>query len=155
MDRELKFSSIDQGLTEARRLVMAGANGAVNPEKGTGFTLAQTLEHCAQSIDFAIDGFPAMKPALFRATVGAAAFAVFSLRGRMSHGLADPIPGAPLLDAAADAAEALARLVASADRFERYTGVLAPHFAYGQLSKSDYAKANAMHLANHFSAVEA
>ena len=39
------------------------------------------------------------------------------------------------------------------DRFDKHTGALAPHFAYGALSKADYARAHLMHLANHWDLV--
>jgi hypothetical protein len=34
-------------------------------------------------------------------------------------------------------------------RFQAYTGPLKPHFAYGDLSRSDYALAHVLHIANH------
>lgn len=93
-----------------------------------------------------------MKPLLFRRTVGPAAFQAFAWRGRMSHDLAEPIPGAPALDAGLEAADATARLQAALQAFRQATGPLRPHFAYGALDKADYELAHAMHLANHFSA---
>jgi hypothetical protein len=120
------------------------------PLKSTGtWTLPQVLEHCAQSIEGSLSGFPQMKSAWFRATAGAAAFSVFSARGAMRHPLADPIPGtAPLT---ANELEApLNRLVTAFKTFEAYTGKLHPHFAYGELTKSQYTAAHLMHLANHW-----
>ena len=68
------------------------------PHRSTGaWKLAQVLEHAAQSIEYSMSGFPEMKSAAFRATIGAAAFAVFDARGAMSHSLEEPIPGAPAL----------------------------------------------------------
>src|SRR5689334_3419236 len=64
--------------------------------------LGAVLEHLAQSVEMSMDGFPQSKSALFQKTAGQAAFGVFRWRGRMSHGLADPIPGAPALNAGAD-----------------------------------------------------
>ncbi|WP_416983834.1 DUF1569 domain-containing protein [Streptomyces sp. T028] len=43
-------------------------------------------------------GYPRLKPALFRATVGALAKRVFLSRGRMRHPLDAVIDGAPQLD---------------------------------------------------------
>jgi Protein of unknown function (DUF1569) len=60
--------------------------------------LAQMLNHAAQSIDYSIDGFPELQSKLFRAVVGSVAFTVFQARGKMSHSLVEPIPGAPALD---------------------------------------------------------
>lgn len=110
---------------------------------------AQVLEHAAQSIDNSIDGYPQPKSALFQSTVGSAAFAVFDARGRMSHGLAEPIPGAPALVLAFEPSRE--RLLASIARFQAHAGALAPHFAYGALDKPQYTRAHLMHLANHWS----
>lgn len=49
----------------------------------------------------------------------------------------------------------LTRLRRSVDDFERAREPPQPHFAYGELSKPDYALAHAMHLANHFSVIDA
>ena len=37
----------------------------------------------------------------------------------------------------------------SGSRFEAHRGALQPHFAYGALNRADYARAHAMHIANH------
>jgi Protein of unknown function (DUF1569) len=117
------------------------------------WTLAQMLNHAAQSIDYSIDGFPELKSALFRKAVGSVAFAVFQARGKMGHTLNEPIPGAPTLDAQAPLEPAIARALAALRRFEAHTGALAPHFAYGELDKAQYMRAHLMHLANHWSEV--
>lgn len=111
--------------------------------------LVAILEHMAQSVEMSLDGYPAPKSALFQSTVGAAAFAVFQWRGRMSHGLAEPIPGAPALTLQGDWKPAAQRLRAALLRFDAHTGALQPHFAYGALSKADFAQAHVMHIANH------
>ncbi|NRF71580.1 DUF1569 domain-containing protein [Aquincola sp. S2] len=117
--------------------------------------LSQVLQHAAQSIEYSIDGYPQPKSALFQGTVGAAAWALFNARGRMNHALDEPIPGAPALDAALPLDQAVARLLAAFERFERHAGALQPHFAYGALDKPAYARAHLMHLANHWSEVSA
>lgn len=150
-DRQLVFAHISDAMAEVERL----AAGAVQPlDAATAWSWAQTLEHCAQSIEFSLQGFPAPKSALFQNTLGSAALAVFAWRGRMSHNLAEPIPGAPALDASATAEGALARLRQSVQDFAAHTGPLHPHFAYGALSRAQYEQAHAMHLANHLSAFD-
>lgn len=150
-DRQLAFGRISDAMAEAERL----AAGAVRPlDAATAWGWAQTLEHCAQSIEFSLQGFPSPKPTLFQHTLGSAAFALFAWRGRMSHNLAEPIPGAPALDAHAPAQAALARLRKSVQDFARHTGPLLPHFAYGPLSRAQYEQAHAMHLTNHLSAFD-
>ena len=136
-------------MAEAERLNAAWVHAL---EPATAWTWAQTLVHCAQSIEYSLQGFPLPKSALFQNTLGAAAFKVFTLRGRMSHNLAEPIPGAPALDANASAEGALARLRQAVQDFGAHTGPLQPHFAYGALSRAQYEQAHAMHLANHLSA---
>jgi hypothetical protein len=113
-----------------------------------GWPLPQVLEHLAQSIEFSVSGFPQPKSVLFQNTVGSAAFAVFKWRGKMSHGLTEAIPGAAAL-AATELATASARLRAAIQAFEAHSAALKPHFAYGALSKGDYALAHSFHIANH------
>jgi hypothetical protein len=115
-----------------------------------GWPLAQVLAHAAQSVEFSLSGFPQLKGAWFRATVGPAAFALFDARGRMSHGLTEPIPGAPALEATTALEAARERLVQALGRFDAHTGPLQPHFAYGALDKGAYARAHLMHLADHW-----
>lgn len=119
----------------------------------TTWPMAAVLEHLAQSVDMSLDGFPQPKSALFQSTLGAAAFAVFKLRGQMTHGLTDPIPGAPVLPQVQDWKPGVARLRAAVQRFQRHTGALQPHFAYGALSQRDFAVAHALHIANHQDAI--
>ncbi|MFZ5550085.1 MAG: DUF1569 domain-containing protein [Pseudomonadota bacterium] len=139
-----RFRSLD----EARRAV---APLAEHPLRTTGaWNLAQVMNHVAQSVEYSLDGFPQPKPALFQATAGTAAFALFDARGQMHHPLDQPIPGAPALLADAPLPEAVARLLAAFDRFEAHTGALQPHFAYGALDKPAYTRAHLMHLANHW-----
>jgi len=119
----------------------------------TGWDLPHVLHHAAQSIHGSIDGYPQPKPAWFRASVGSAAFAVFSARGRMNHSLDEPVPGMPSLADGLALAPAIDSVLEAMNRFEQHTGPLAPHFAYGALSKADYARAHLMHIANHWDLV--
>lgn len=121
------------------------------PPRATGaWDLSKVLIHAAQSVEYSLTGFPQPKAAWFRHTVGPAAFALFSARGRMSHSLSEPIPGAPEIAAGQALDAAIDRLVAALGAFEAHTGALAPHFAYGALDKPDYTRAHLMHLANHW-----
>ena len=119
----------------------------------SSWSLAQMLDHAAQSVEFSLRGFPEMKSGAFRATVGSAAFTWFDSRGAMSHGLDEPIPGAPALAADSTLPAAITRAVKALRDFEAHSGALAPHFAYGALDKSRYTRAHLMHLANHWSQV--
>ena len=146
-DRQLQFPSLAAAEEELARLAQAKQLAS-----GATWSWAQTLAHCAQSIEYSMTGFPQSKSALFQRTVGAAAIGVFAWRGRMTHDLADPIPGAPALDAQLDPAQALERLRASIVGFRNWSGPLQPHFAYGALDKKAFELAHAMHIANHLSA---
>lgn len=114
----------------------------------TDWSLAQVLEHCAQSVEFSLTGFPQPKPPLFQDTVGHFAFASFNRAGAMHHSVIEPIPGAPAL-VATDLGVATQRLLAAFAAFEAHDAPLSPHFAYGALDKPAYERAHLMHLANH------
>lgn len=146
-ERVLQFASLAAAMDEVARLAQAPALRST-----AAWNWAQTLVHCAQSIEYSMTGYPQPKSALFQRTVGAAAFAVFAWRGRMSHDLAEPIPGAPALVAATSASQAVVRLQGAIQAFAQWNGPLQPHFAYGALDKPAYERAHALHLANHLSA---
>lgn len=114
--------------------------------KWSAFTV---LSHLAQSIEYSMTGYPALKPAWFRHTVGPVALAAFETAGAMRHNLAEPIPGAPGLAATGNVAEALERLLTALTTFREWQAPLQPHFAYGTLSREDYAAAHLMHIRNH------
>jgi hypothetical protein len=139
-----KVQTLDDSLRWLDRLDKAGSVKAVG-----AWPLGAVLEHLAQSIEMSMDGFPQPKSALFQGTAGSAAFAYFKWRGRMSHGLAEPIPGAPALSAGADWKPGAARLRQAMTRFNGYSGPLKPHFAYGALTKPEFALAHSLHIANH------
>ena len=146
-DRGLSFPSLAEATEELGRLTR------VEPlPPATEWNWAQTLVHCAQSIEYSLSGFPETKPRIFQQTAGAAAFSLFSWRGRMSHNLGEPIPGAPPLSESTDIDAAVARLEKATRDFMDWNKPLRPHFAYGDLDKADYEHAHAMHLADHFSA---
>lgn len=148
-DRQLVFASLKDAQREIDRLAKASALRST-----TQWSWPQTLTHCAQSIEYSLTGFPVPKSALFQNTAGTLAFQFFYWRGRMSHDLAEPIPGAPALDTSTDANLALARLQQAIADFHKRTTPLQPHFAYGELNKPAYEHAHAMHIANHLSAFD-
>lgn len=151
-DRQLVYARISDAMSEVDRLHAAPRHALGS---STAWNWSQTLEHCAQSMEFSMQGFPQPKSALFQHTAGAAAFGLFAWRGRMSHNLAEPIPGAPALAMGTpDASAALERLHAAVAAFAAHQGPLQPHFAYGALSRQQYEQAHAMHLANHLSAFD-
>ena len=116
------------------------------------WSLSQVLEHCAQSVEFSMIGFPEHKPELFKQTIGKLAFSAFSEKGEMRHNLAEAIPGAAELTA--ESVEASYRRLKQAMMdFKQYQGELAEHFAFGSLNKAQYEQAHVMHFYNHLQEV--
>lgn len=114
----------------------------------------QIFTHCAQSVEFSMSQFPEHKSNIFKSTVGKLAFSIFSSKGKMTHRLNEPIPSAPILTTSLDSIIALNRLKKSLIKFDNYQGTLAPHFAYGELTKNEYEKAHLMHLYNHLQEIK-
>jgi hypothetical protein len=144
MADEPKVQSLSEALKWLDKL-----EKAASVKTSGAWQMLPVLEHLAQSIEFSMNGFPQPKSALFQNTAGAAAFTFFKWRGRMSHGLAEPIPGAAALTTQGEWKPAAARLRTAIDKFNAHSGALMPHFAYGALDKADYALAHAFHIANH------
>ncbi|WP_088330478.1 DUF1569 domain-containing protein [Lacimicrobium sp. SS2-24] len=116
--------------------------------------LYQILTHCAQSIEYSISGFPEHKPEWFKDTLGVLAFTVFARKGEMYHALDEPIPGSQGIQAGGDVRQAYQRLQQTLLDFQHHDGPLHAHFAYGALSKQDYALAHAMHFYNHLQEIQ-
>lgn len=114
----------------------------------SGWSLTKVLHHLAQSIEYSMDGYPEMKPAWFRASLGALAGRAFQRAGAMRHGLEEPIPGAPSLQEMPTPV-AIFRLRAAIERYAAHEDPLHPHFAYGQLDRESYTRAHLMHIADH------
>lgn len=117
-----------------------------------GWTPAQILEHCAQSIEYSVRGFPQNKGSIFHATLGRLVSRKFLAQGFMRHSLDAPIPGAPEPEAK-NLEAAQARLLAAVAEF-RAAQELAPHFAFGKLSRAEFEKLHAFHIADHLGAFE-
>lgn len=141
-------------------LSIDGAQGLLRTLEGKalislkGWSPAEVFNHCAQSIEYSISGYPALKPSWFRSSVGPLAFSVFAARGAMRHSLNEAIPGAASISEPANQTQALNRLQQAFSDFSAYSGELQPHFAYGALTHADYADAHVMHLYNHMSLLQ-
>jgi hypothetical protein len=124
------------------------------PLRATGaWSPYRVFTHLEQSVAYSIDGYPQMKPAWFQASVGSAAFFAFETAGAMWHGLGEPIPGAPDIAADGETGLSIDALIHTLQRFDAHAGLLRPHFAYGALSKGQYAAAHSMHVHNHLSEI--
>ena len=120
-----------------------------SPLETTGaWGATRTFHHLAQSVEFSMIGFPEAKSALFQNTAGKLAFKVFNAKGSMSHGLDEVIPG-ETVTADGEIKEAIQRLKSALLDFKGYEAEMKPHFAYGHLSKDDYAIAHVLHINNH------
>ena len=124
---------------DAAQLVLAGLVGK-SLSSLRGWSPAEVFNHCAQSIEYAIGGYPELKPEWFRNSVGPLAFSVFAARGAMRHRLDEPIPSAAPLGDPTNEAEAFQRLQKAFADFAAHQGELHPHFAYGALSHAARVK---------------
>jgi len=140
----LRFSSFD----DVERALATFASSA--PTFTGAWPLGTVLSHCAQSIECSLAGYPKLRSALFRATIGRFALRRFLRQGFMSHDLAAPIAGAPTLDDV-PLAEGATRLRLAIAKFRAHEGALHPHLAFGPLTKEEYERVHAMHFANHVS----
>lgn len=139
---EPKYLSLDEVIVQLKSL-----QSSTIQSSGV-WSADHIFNHCAQSIEMSMEGYPEHKSSLFKNTLGQSAFKVFGYQQRMTHNLSEVIPGAPAISSTSTNL-ALERLIAALQRFEQYQGKLAPHFAYGELSKDDYRLAHILHINNH------
>ncbi|WP_440876842.1 DUF1569 domain-containing protein [Thalassotalea sp. PLHSN55] len=149
----LSIGNTSEPLTIDSALVKLSALSVTPLQHSGQWPIAKIFTHCAQSIEYSMLGYPEHKSALFKQTVGVAAFSVFSAKGAMVHNLSEAIPGAPSLPTDNNINKATERLVKAFKDFQAYQGALAPHFAYGPLTKAEYALAHVLHFFNHLEEV--
>lgn len=143
----------DKALTVSSALeLLKNLNGNLDVIEGE-WDLAQIFNHCAQSIEYSMSEYPEQKSKFFKKTVGRLAFSVFNSKGQMTHDLNEPIPGAGFLTPGQDYQASISRLRSAFEDFNAFTGNLASHFAYGDLTKIEYEKAHVMHFYNHLLAL--
>ena len=123
----------------------------VPPASLNGWTVAQTVAHCAQSVEYSLTGFPKPASFLVRKLFGPLVMGRFVSKGAMKHDLGAPIPGAADLGQPT-LPEAAARLRKAIADFRAFEGEPKPHFAYGPVTKAQYEQLHAMHFADHFTA---
>ena len=121
--------------------------------KTTGaWSAFQVFTHCAQSIELSFSGFPVHKGELFKAALGKTAFSVFAARGRLSHNLAEQIPGVPEIEASKDPeaiSKSIDRLANAFTKLGTATEGFQEHFAYGPLTIPQQKMAHILHFYNH------
>lgn len=119
------------------------------------WSAAQILRHLTQSVQYSLSGYPESKSAFFQHVVGKTAFSVFRQKRAMYHPLDEPIPGAPALSDLGSARAERDSLIETLRQFQAHDNTLAPHFAYGALSKDDYSLAHVLHIQQHLSQLSA
>lgn len=117
------------------------------------WNVSMVLQHLAKSVRYSRLGYPQDRAALFQFTVGSVAFNAFAATGSMHHALNEPIPEAPSLVSRVPNDVALAELVQELEIFIDWQGELAPHFAYGNLTKQQYYTAHYLHIQNHLTEI--
>jgi len=147
--RALNFNNLKEALEELDKI-----EKAANLEIAGNWSLYQNLMHCSQSIEYSLVGFPENKSTFFQNTIGKLVFHKFEGQGYMRHNRNEPIPKAPEILKNGDLKEAFAKLRKTIADFENFQGNLAPHFAYGKLTKQEFTKAHSFHLADHFAAMD-
>ncbi|GAB4328598.1 MAG: DUF1569 domain-containing protein [Flammeovirgaceae bacterium] len=145
---DLRFKNLAEAMKDLEKIEQS-VSLKVNGE----WSIFQNLIHCAQSIEYSLTGYPEHRSWLFKNTIGAIAFSTFERRGYMTHDLSAPIPQAPEILKEGDLKEAVQRLKKAIEDFDNFSGNLAEHFAYGQLTKEEYALAHTLHLADHLSVI--
>ncbi|MBK7579426.1 MAG: DUF1569 domain-containing protein [Myxococcales bacterium] len=125
------------------------------PSLPGAWSYSEVLQHCAQSIEYSLSGYPELRSGFFRATLGRLAKAKFLSAGRMRHDLGAAVPGAPALDPALPVPDARARLLEAMAKFDAFSGELQDHLAYGACSRAEYEQLHAMHVANHLGGASA
>ncbi|MEO7925872.1 MAG: DUF1569 domain-containing protein [Saprospiraceae bacterium] len=143
--RLLTFKNMDECMVELEKIEQATALKIDND-----WTLYQNLMHCTQSIMYSMIGFPENKPKLFQKTIGSLIFNQFEHQGYMRHNRNEPIPGATEIKPAGNSVDAAIDLRKAVLDFENFDRELKPHFAYGKLTKLQFANAHCMHMADHF-----
>jgi len=119
------------------------------------WSVAQTIDHLAQSVEMSVRGYPLHKSRAFRRTLGAAMFAILKARAAMwSHDLTEPMPGAARFLPSLAVHGACRRLLAALDLFELSPDPLQEHFIYGRLTRDEYIVAHCMHVQAHARAIQ-
>lgn len=142
--QDIKLTNSKAVLTELTKILTTSSIS-----QNGNWSVAKTFLHCAQSIEYSMTGYPEMKSAIFRSTVGRLALYKFTSDGAMSHNLNDPIDGAPVIKDSIHYKDAIEVLMKKIKEFDAFTGKPKPHFAYGEVTKKQYEILHSIHVANH------
>ena len=84
---------------------------------------------------------------------GALVVRIFLGRGAMKHDHGAPVPGEPAIPTDGDLDLAWERLLAAIAAWKAQQSAPQPHFFFGSLTRAQYERLHAMHIADHLSAV--
>ena len=148
--RPLTFASAAEAPAEAERLRAGGY------ERLGRWDLRQVCEHLSDWMTFAIDGYPPtpwfLRPVFWamRHTVAPRGLRKTLAAGEMSAGIpTDPATVHPPRSDPAEEAAAVARLRATAERFDRHPGEFAVSPIFGRLTREQCRRMHAIHCAHH------
>jgi hypothetical protein len=142
---DIKLASLAEAKKELLKL---SENQEKKPE---GWSIYKTFVHCAKTIDYSIAGYPSLKPAVVRNTIGRLAIHKFLKQGYMKHDLQADVPGSPDIVDDGTFQAGVKILFDSIEKFQTYKGELKPHLLFGTMDKEAYDKYFAMHIADHLS----
>lgn len=149
INRNVRFQTFEEALEEIQCLQKA-ETVLVSDQS---WDLPHVFDHCRRSILYTMQGFPELKGAFFRSTIGPTAFHVFDFMGKMTHNRLEEIPGSSYKKELT-LEESIQQLKTTIELFNQFDKKLQPHFAYGKLSKDKAVRANAMHIADHLCLIE-
>lgn len=144
---KLQFTSLEEVLKQLDILEQSESVTTTN------WSAYKILQHCAQTIDYSMTGYPQYKPKWFRATIGRLVLSKFLKQGFMKHNLSAPVPGSPILTKEGTTGEGIVLLRNTIERFRNFKGELKPHLIFGKLTREQYDHYFAMHVADHLSEV--
>lgn len=139
------FKNLDEALAELDKIAAKHNVQTVN------WSAYRIFQHCAQTIEYSMTGYPQQKPKWLQWTIGKLAIFKFLKQGYMSHDLAAPVPGSPALQTEGTTAEGIAILETAIAKFKAFDKPLQPHLFFGTLTKEEYNQYFAMHIADHLS----
>ncbi len=152
--RSIRFRTLDDALTEARRLAAADAAGTL--VRTGNWTLGQIFSHVASFMNFAYDGYPPeLKPPPWILRAMLKLMKRRFLNGKLPRGYKIPkLPGGTsgVLDLPTDQAlrfleSAIARLAAAPPTV--------PNPVFGRLSHDEWTVLHLRHMELHFGYVDA
>lgn len=147
MEKQIRVSSLEEVKKELHKLE--------DKQKiaGTNWSPYKVFVHCSKTIEYSMTGYPSLKPAFIRATIGKIAIKKFLSQGYMKHDLMADVPGSPEIKEIGTADDGVKALIQTIEKFQAYQGALKPHLIFGNLTKNQYDQYFAIHIADHLSEI--